>query len=140
MFYNKVLIKIIFAMAIVVFLSFNLFGLAYSVNSMKMNNDGTMNDCFLMTQTSLCTMNFAEHMNIWKLMFNSLLPIMGLMNIILLVLAIVFVALTVKKILTQASASLMLRWRRYIRQTFSNIFNPLLEAFSGGILHSQIYA
>ena len=135
---NNIIIKMIFAMAVMVFLVFNLFGLVYSIDAMKMNGDGTMSDCFLMNQTSMCAMHFAEHINIWRLMFNSLLPAVGLVGSLLLVLKVVSGPRIYQNLFAPAYTFLTLWYRRYTKQTFSNIFNPLKEALSDGILHPKI--
>ena len=139
---KKIFIKIVFTMIIVSFSVFSLFGIVISVSEMKMNSDGTMNDCFLMTQTSMCTMSLSEHLNLWQSMFNTLMPTVSLMSILILALALVF-----KKILFNNNVSvhpekfLTLRYKLYLKQhPLISLFNHLKEALSNGILNPKIYS
>ncbi len=141
---NKIFTKIILSLIIVVFLTFNLFGLINSMSSMSMDSNGlaTMSDCFLMTQTSMCSMGFAEHMNLWQLMFNTLIPSISLASVFILALALFFTKILFNgNPFIQPLKFLTLRYKLYLKQhPLISLCGYLKEAFSRGIINPKIYA
>ncbi len=140
--YSDIFVKTIFAMTIVSFLVFSLFGIVIVMNEMKMDNHGAISDCLFMTVTSQCPITFTGHINLWQLMFNTLLPVISLMSVILLAITLTFTKLLFNNnSFTQPLKFLTLRYRLYLKQhPLVSLFDYLKEAFSQGILNPKIYA
>ena len=140
---SKILTKAVFTMMIVAFLAFSLFGLIASVNTMRMdaNGSGTMNDCLFGLQGHVCNMTFTQHIGIWQgISAMSLKNVFSLDLLMLGIMAILFVA-TLGKNLFFESHKLTLQYRLYTKQNLHILsFNYLQEAFSRGILNPKIYS
>ncbi len=139
---SRILIKIIFAIIILVFLTFSIFGLIASMNSMRMDSNGlgTMNDCFFGLQGHVCNMTLAQHISIWQgISAMSLQNVVSLDLLMLGIMAILLVA-TLGRNLFFESRKLTLQYHLYTKQNLHILpLNYLQEAFSQGILNSKIY-
>ena len=133
--------RILLALTTVGFLWVSVFGLVHSMNDMKMNSDGIMSGCLFSGQATVCTMNFAEHIDHWQAMFTTLPQKAGLLELMILALVLTVVAVIFgPRLLFEHSGLLYSRQRLYIKQNpHILLFNSLREAFSQGILNPKIY-
>jgi len=102
--------------------------------------DGQMSGCpFMASEASMCQMNITEHISQWQEIF---LGVPNKTNFLALaiVLLIVILASFIKpfsqlKRLSTCTA----RFLAHHRVNFAKVFDPLLVAFSDGILNPKIY-
>ena len=122
-----------------VFASFvfaSLFGMGISME-MK---DGQMSSCpFVASQASICQMSVTEHISQWQQAFLGIPTKTNLLALALLLLA-VFVIPFAKPLTKIKQNELAIRLISYCKTAATKIFDPLLLAFSDGILNPKIYA
>ena len=137
---NKKLTHFLLGFALVAFLSVAFFGVSQSMG-MEMRDDGTMGGCLFTGMEEICKMTFTEHLNQWQSMFTTTVTKNVFSGVLLLLLAVVFVAVAIfKRNLLLLFSYYTTRWRLYIRHNPElSLFNPLREAFSQGILNPKIY-
>lgn len=125
---------------LIAFLFIAFFGVSQTTG-MQMRSDGTMGGCLFSGMEEICTMRFTEHLTQWQSMFTTTVTQNPLTTILLLLLAVVFVAVGIfKRNLLLLFSYDVNRWRLYIRRNPElSLFNPLKEAFSQGILNPKIY-
>ena len=102
--------------------------------------DGQMSGCpFMADPATVCQMSVAEHIAKWQHAFLGIptkANFLALAVVALTMVLIPFVKLFPRlKKLTESAARLL----AYHGTSFAKIFNPLLAAFSGGILNPRIY-
>lgn len=116
-----------------------LFAAVFSIaGGMKMK-DGQMSSCpFTANQASICQMSIMEHIDQWQQAF---LGIPTKSNILILALLLIaFAVIPFVKYFSQTKQlEVAVRLRSYFRDTASKILNPLILAFSDGILSPKIY-
>lgn len=110
-----------------------------SVMGMNIDKHGQMSACPFSVATSICTMTFSEHLNLWQSMFNATLDNnAGLL--ITLGLIVIAVSLTLKY-LEKDRGKELLAYKLYTYEYQKPpVFNKLIELFSRGILNPKIYA
>ena len=121
-----------FAFASFVFMS--LLGLGIGME-MK---DGQMSSCpFAVGEASLCQMSITEHIAQWQQSFLGIPTNRGLLAFLLLVIILISFTkpFSSPPKLTQSAERLF----AYQKANFAKIFDPLLSAFSDGILNPKIY-
>lgn len=100
---------------------------------------GQMSGCpFMANQATLCQMSATEHIAQWQQAFLGIPTKTGLFALVVILLAAVIIpfAKPFSQIKHSEAASRLLF---YLRDTATKIFNPLLLAFSDGILNPKIY-
>ncbi len=124
-------------LVLLTFVFISVFGMNMT---MTMQKDGKMSNCpFMMNNSSsFCQMSVAEHIQKWQEMFAAIASRQISISFILAALLIPFIysltQLTLAPPLTQI-------FQRYSKEHPDiRAFNPLLSAFSNGILHPQVYA
>lgn len=124
-------LAIILALGILYILSFGI------LIGRETDSPGIMVACPFTTASSLCTMNFSEHLNMWQSMFTATLDSGALLLVIgLMVLAF---SVTFKSLDTSRDKEFKTYKFYSHRQSKSPSFNKLLELFSQGILNPKIY-
>lgn len=127
--------KNVILLSLISFSFASLVGMNFSMET----KNGQMSDCpFMAEQKAMCQMNVAEHIMKWRQAFISIQKRNPLAPLAVLPFAILFIAFEklfwrIKE--TDASA----RMRAYKKMRALEIFDPLLLAFSGGILKPKIY-
>ncbi len=131
--------KIIIGIASISLLWIMFFGL--SKFGMGMDMDGTMVNCpFGGHSMSICKMNPMEHIQEWQSMFTTLPAkdaLSSLLTILLALLALLGLSFFKKFSLHDQPWPEVYINPFYLRR--SQIFNPLKEAFSNGILNPKIF-
>lgn len=137
---NKKISRFIMGFMLIAFLSVAFFGVSQTMG-MEMRSDGTMGGCLFSGMEEICEMSFTEHLTEWQSMFTTTVTQNAFTLILLLLLAVVFVAVGIfKRNLHLLSSFHATRWRLYLRYNPElSLFNPLKEAFSQGILNPKIY-
>jgi len=130
------LIKYFIALAVFAMLLFGFFGFG-----MGMDMNGTMINCpFAGHSMSICKMNPMEHIQEWQSMFTTLPAkdaLSSLLSILLALLALVGVTFFRKFSLHDQPWPEVYINPFYLRKP--QIFDPLREAFSNGILNPKIF-
>ena len=117
------------------FLFASLFGIGVGME-MK---DGQMSSCpFMASQVSICQMSVTEHISQWQQVFVGIPTKTNLLALALLLLAI-FVIPFAKSFTKIKQNELAIRLISYCKTAATKIFDPLLLAFSRGILNPKIY-
>lgn len=117
----------------------SLIGVSHSFG-MTMNEKGQMSACPFSGQAAICTMTFAEHLNIWQAMFTATPQKTSFFNFLILTLAFALASIIFRERLRLFLGSLTFRWRLHLkRNSFFQFFDHLKEAFSQGILNPKIY-
>lgn len=107
--------------------------------SMKMT-DGQMSSCpFTTGQTAMCQMSATEHIAKWHQTFLGIPTKTNLLALAMLFLAIVSIPFVKPLSQFEKLTELAARLFAYHKAHFVKIFDPLLLAFSDGILNSKIY-
>lgn len=118
----------------------SIFGV-WHIYGMGMQDDGTMGGCLFTGMEEICAMSLGEHISQWQNMFAVSAPQGVFIFVLLVLLAVIFVAVAVRK----RNLFLLFRyyathWRLYIGYNSNlSLYNPLREAFSQGILNPKIY-
>ena len=117
------------------FVFMSLFGIGIGID-MK---DGQMFSCpFMASQTLMCQMSVTEHIGQWQQTFLGIPTKTNLLMLALLLLAVI--AIPFAKTFTQIKQTeLVARLISYCKTAATKILDPLLLAFSGGILNPKIY-
>lgn len=138
---TKKLSCFLLVLGLIAFLSVAFFGASHSMIGMEKRDDGTMGGCLFTGMEEICKMSFTEHLSKWQTMFTATIPQKALAFVLLLLLAVVFVAVAIFKCnLLLLFSYYTTRWRLYIKHNPElSLFNPLREAFSQGILNPKIY-
>lgn len=125
------IIKFILVITVFWVLLFGLFQMDMSMNTMN----GQANCPFASHSMSICQMNPLEHISEWQSMF-TVLPIKN----ILLILFALFTLIVVSKN-TDWNKLLKLNFHLYQnnRVLYAQVFNPLKEAYSKGILNPKLF-
>lgn len=135
--------RFLFCFTLIAFLSVVFFGMSKTMMGMEKRNDGTMRGCLFSGKAEICTMTFSEHLSYLQNRFTITItaPQKALILALLVLLAVGFVAVAIlKRNLSLLFIYYATRWRLYIKQNpHLSLFNPLIEAFSQGILNSKIY-
>ncbi|MCL5257997.1 MAG: hypothetical protein M1505_02100 [Patescibacteria group bacterium] len=121
---------------LVYFISVFIFGMGLS---MKIKN-GQMSPCPLEPdQTTACRMNIFEHMTRWQQIFLGIPAKTNLLALalILIAIAMIFFEKTFSKF--EESIKFAARLFNYNKTRLVKAFNPLLLAFSDGILNPKIF-
>ena len=101
--------------------------------------DGQMSSCpFMANQTSICQMSVNEHIATWQ---QSFLGVPAKSSVLILAsLLLAFAVVPFAKPFSQVKQSkTAARFLFYLRSIANKIFDPLLLAFSDGILNPKIY-
>ncbi len=126
--------EIILPLALAAFLFAAVFGVAVGMEM----EDGQMSSCpFMANQASICQMNATEHTGRWQQAFLSV-PAKSNALILALLLTIFAVILFVKYFSQPKQTEVAVRLQSYCRDTASKVLNPILLAFSDGILNPKI--
>lgn len=124
---------------IFVFVSFAFMSILGMGMSME-TKDGQMSGCPFMTgRATICRMNVTEHIAKWQQAF---LGIPTKTNFLALAAALLITALVsfIKPFLQLKKLTVStVRFLVYRRANFAKVFDPLLVAFSDGILNPKIY-
>lgn len=119
----------------IIFLFIVFFGLNLS---MKLHEEGNMAACPFMTgQSSMCQMSVGEHLSQWRQMFTATPQIFY--QVLLPVIFFVGLSFLLSQFTLAPPNSLTLKFYK-ANHIESKLFNNLLLAFSGGILHPKVYA
>ncbi|MBI2100201.1 MAG: hypothetical protein HYT48_02585 [Candidatus Vogelbacteria bacterium] len=133
--HKKVSENLIF-FTLVSFVVISILGMGMSMET----KDGQMSSCpFVASQTTMCQMSVTEHIAKWQQAF---LGIPTKTNFLVLAVALLIATLVsfikpfsqLKELTTSTT-----RFLTYHRANFAKIFDPLLLAFSDGILNPRIY-
>jgi hypothetical protein len=137
---TKKLGRLLLTLGLIAFLVVAFFGASKSM-SMEMRDDGTMGGCLFTGMDAICTMKLEEHLTQWQSMFTTTDPQKALTFVLLILLAVVFVTVSIfKRNLLLLFSYYTTRWRLYIKHNPAlSLFNSLREAFSQGILNPKIY-
>lgn len=106
---------------------------------MDVDKYGQMSPCPFSMATSICTMTFLEHLNLWQSMFTATSD----NNIDMLVASglIIFAVFLTLKYLEKDRGKELLAYKLYTHEhQKSFVSNKLIELFSRGILNPKIYA
>lgn len=107
------------------------------VMGMEVDKHGQMSSCPFTVSTSICTMTFSEHLNLWQSMLTVTLNNIGLLTTLGLIIFAVSLAL---KYLEKDRDKELVAYKFYTREHQKRpTFNKLLELFSRGILNPKIY-
>lgn len=102
--------------------------------------DGQMSSCpFTAGQTAMCQMGIMEHIARWHGAFTGIPTQTKLAVLALALLAVALIPFAKPFSELRNLPALTVRMRAYQRTRFAKIFNPLLLAFSDGILNPKIY-
>lgn len=122
------------------FIAVSFFGISLTMGMEKMA-DGSMGGCLFTSMEKICYMTFSEHLSRWQSMFTATVTKNTFVQVLLLLLAVVFVAVAIfKRNFLLLFSDYITRWRLYMRDNpeFS-LFDNLREAFSQGMLNPKIY-
>ncbi len=124
-------------LVLLTFVFISLFGMNLT---MTMHKDGKMSNCpFMMNNSSsLCQMSVTEHMQKWQEMFAAIVSQASSFLLIYLVLFISFAYTLTQFTLAPPLTQIFQRYSK--EHPDIRAFNPLLLAFSNGILHPKLYA
>lgn len=124
---------IIFVLASFAFV--NILGMGMSMET----KDGQMSGCpFMAGQATMCQMSVTEHIAKWQQAFLGILTKGNFLALVLFLLFLVVIPFT--KLFFQIKATKQTAHvSSYRRNTFAKVFDPLLVAFSDGILNPRIY-
>lgn len=107
---------------------------------MMMNQDGSMGDCPFNQNGSLCTMNFQEHMSLWKVMFAALPQKINILGLIFLALLSFIVVSVFKNLLLKHSKLLFSNYRLYTKQySYIALIDPVKRAIYQGLITPKIF-
>lgn len=122
----------ILALGILYILSFGI------LMGMETDNHGHMAACPFTMTSSLCTMSFSEHLNMWQNMFTATLD----NGTLLLIVGLIVLAFSIAFKHLDTSQDQELKGYRFYTHKHSKppTFNKLLELFSQGILNPKIYS
>lgn len=136
---SKNLGKIVLILTMISFAWFGTFGLFYHV--MEMGSDQMMDDgCLFNGQVEMCTMNFSEHLALWRETITSLPQSVGLWSTLILAIISAVMVVLWRYSLFDFFKRAVSRWKLYLRKyPHLLLFNYLREIFSRGILNSKIY-
>lgn len=135
---NKV--SLFIGLGIGIFCFVSIFGV-WHVHNMEMKDGRTTGGCLFVNMEAICVMTFGEHIRQWQNTFITTVPQKAFAFVLLLWLAVTFVAISIfKRNLFLLFGYYVTHWRLYVRHNpeFS-FFHPLREAFSRGVLHPKIY-
>ena len=125
---------IIFVLASFAFAS--IFGVGMGMET----EDGQMSGCpFMANQATLCQMSATEHIAQWQQTFLGIPTKIGLIVLIVILLAAVVIPFAKPFSQVGKLTELAARLFTYQRTHFIKVFDPLLIAFSDGILNPKIY-
>ena len=101
---------------------------------------GQMSGCpFMANQATLCQMSATEHIAQWQQAFLGIPTKTGLFALVVILLAAVIIPFAKPFSQVEKLTELAARLFVYQRTHFVKIFDPLLIAFSDGILNPKIY-
>ncbi len=105
-----------------------------------MHKDGKMSNCPFMINdsSSLCQMSVSEHMQKWQEMFAAIVSKVASIPLLLVVLSVSFVYSLSQFTLAPPLTQILKRYKK--EHPDIRALNPLLMAFSKGILHPKLYA
>lgn len=102
--------------------------------------DGKMSDCpFMANQTALCQMSATEHISQWQQTFLGIPTKTGLLALVAILLAAVIIPFAKPFSQFEKLTELAARLFAYHKARLVKVFEPLLLAFSDGILNPKIY-
>lgn len=129
-------LKILTATALLAFL---LFGSAGAMHfGMNMGADGKMAPCPFSGEGAICTMNPLEHIAAWQSAFTTTVQNERDIAFLLIALTLLFTVGFWRELFTKRDLRSLQRWHSVLREEF-NIFDPLQEAFSNGILNPKVF-
>lgn len=121
---------------IATFLSLPLFVLSSHLSTTK-PMASNMDDCpFMLHEESICPMDFADHIYIWKSVFVGVLP--TILTIISILSLVVIKVRFIWELVLQKAKTPAIR-RQYREATYSFLYRPLQEMFSSGILNPKLH-
>lgn len=119
-------------------LAFLLFGSAGAMHFGMGMQDGQMPGCPFSGEGAICTMNPLEHIAAWQNAFTTTVQNERDLTLLLIGLALLFTVGFWRKLFTKKDLRTLQRWHSVLREEF-NIFDPLQEAFSNGILNPKVF-
>lgn len=132
-------VKISENLIIFVLVSF-VFASVLGVGMSMETTNGQMSGCpFMASQATLCQMSVTEHISQWQQAFLGVPTKTGLLALLMILIVVVVIPLA--KLFSQFEklTELAARLFTYHKANLVKIFNPLLLAFSDGILNQKIY-
>jgi hypothetical protein len=125
---------IIFVLASFAFMS--LFGISMGMEA----RDGQMSSCpFMASEASLCQMSVTEHISQWQQAFLGIPSKTNFLALALILAAAVLVTFAKSLFQPKKLTELAARLFAYRKKNLVRVFDPLLIAFSDGILNPRIY-
>ena len=125
---------IIFMLASFAFVS--LFGMSMGVEA----KDEQMSPCpFMANEVSICQMSVTEHISRWQQVFLGVPSKTNFLALALILAAVVLVTFAKYLFQTKKLTELAARLFAYHKEHLVRVFDPLLIAFSDGILNPKIY-
>lgn len=126
---------IIFVLASFAFTSILGIGMSMEIK------DGRMSSCpFVADQATMCQMSVTEHITQWQQAFLGIPSKTSFLALsVVFLIAILVSLIKPSSQLKKLIASIMARFLAYYRVDFIKAFDPLLVAFSDGILNPKIY-
>lgn len=128
--------KLVLIFGLATFLSLGIFSMSDSIMSTM---DGNVNCPFGGHSMAICQMNPMEHIQEWQSMF-TMLPTQNLLSLLFALFA--FLAISKLRFWSKFSIPeppLLLSKNQYTLTNSFQIFDPLKEAFSSGILNPKIF-
>ena len=133
--HNKLSLNLtIFVFASFVFMS--LFGVSMVTEAM----DGQMSSCpFMANEISMCQMSITEHISQWQQVFLGVPSKTNFLALALILAVAVLITFAKSLFQTKKLTELAVQLFAYHREHLVRVFDPLLIAFSDGILNPRIY-
>lgn len=115
-----------------------LFSMVFMNVGMAMDANGAMAQCPFSMQGSICSMNFPEHLEAFKVALSALPQKLDMAVLLFLAVAAAVALEVFKNILGRDNIS-SLSQLVYLRRRSMFLFDPLREAFSQGIINPKIF-
>lgn len=128
--------KIIVTTALLALLLFGSAGMMHF--GMGMQSDGKMAPCPFSGEGAICTMNPLEHIAAWQNAFTTIVQNERDLALLLVGLVLLLTVGFWRELFTKRDLRSLQRWHSVLREEF-NIFDPLQEAFSNGILNPKVF-
>ena len=125
---------IIFVLASFAFM--NLIGMSMGMEA----KDGQMSSCpFMASAASICQMSITEHISQWQQAFLGVPSKINFLALALILAAAVMITFAKSLFQPKKLTELAARLLAYHKEHLVRVFDPLLIAFSDGILNPRIY-
>lgn len=108
--------------------------------SMPTDAQGRMSNCpFSLGTTSMCPMNFTQHIGYWQQLFASAMPVNTALTLLAMFAVVAFAIFSKGSLGNTSQKSKSTRLRKESNDNLK-LFNPIISLFSDGILNPKIYS